>query len=97
MSSETERLGSIRVVTDNDDGTARIGDLDGGFDENRLLLFLQREGERGFAAICEKLIYMGATARETWHAVRRAQQAGSLFAVAPAVDLYPKSECHDAD
>lgn len=72
MSSETERLGSIKVVTDNDDGMSKIGDLDGGFDEERLHRFFVAEGEAGYQRLCAHLIYMGSVARRTWHSVRDA-------------------------
>jgi hypothetical protein len=53
--AEHKEIGSIKIVTDSDNGYEHIGDVDGGFNEYELRDHIEKHGITG---ISEKLSYM---------------------------------------
>lgn len=72
--TERRTIATISIITDCDTEMYRMGEVDGGFDERELHLYLMNHGETGYYALLEKLAQMQSHVLKTWHLGRAAQK-----------------------
>lgn len=64
--TERSTLATIDRIDDTDTEMYRVGESEGGFDEEALKRHLESGGEHAYGDLCERLVYMGAQLRKAW-------------------------------
>ena len=67
---ERLELGTTRVITDDDTGMYYIGEVESGWNPNRLNAFLEQNGKKGYEELVQALAVQQAEVVISWRKIR---------------------------